>query len=161
ASRKIGMLQLLMGDFRDGWANSEWRWHLPDVTSNPLRHAAPQWRGEAIAGRTIALYAEQGLGDTIQFLRYVPMVAAAGARVVLAVPTALRALAGQVAPQALVLVDRETPPPADLQCPLLSLPLAFGTELNTIPRDVPYIGADGDRVAAWRSRLSAGAGKRV
>jgi hypothetical protein len=152
---------LLMGDFREGWANSEWRWHLPDVTSNPLRDAAPQWRGEPIAGKTIVVFAEQGFGDTIQFLRYVPMVAATGARVILAVPTVLKALAEQAAPQALVLVDGETTPPFDLQCPLLSLPLAFGTELDTIPRDLPYVRADGDRVAVWRSCLPAGGGKRI
>jgi tetratricopeptide (TPR) repeat protein len=161
AAGKMGLLQLLMGDFREGWANNECRWHLPDASPNAMRHAAPQWRGEPIAGKTIVLFAEQGLGDTIQFVRYVPMVAATGARVVLAVQTVLKALAEQAAPQALVLVTGEKAPPFDLVCPLLSLPLAFGTELGTIPRDVPYVHADADRVAAWQSRLPARAGKRV
>jgi tetratricopeptide (TPR) repeat protein len=161
ATGKMGMLQLLMGDFREGWANNECRWHLPDASPNALRQAAPQWRGEPIAGKTIVLYAEQGLGDTIQFVRYAPMVTTTGARVILAVQAVLKRLVEQAAPQALVLVTGEKGPPFDLQCPLLSLPLAFGTELDTIPRDVPYVHADADRVAAWRSRLPAGGGKRV
>jgi tetratricopeptide (TPR) repeat protein len=160
-TRRLGMLQLLLGDFLEGWANSESRLQVLGTGSNPLRDAAPQWRGEPISGKTIMLHAEQGLGDTIQFLRYVPMVAATGARAILAVQGALKALAEQVAPQAVVLVDGEAAPPFDLQCPLLSLPPAFATDLDTIPRDVPYVRAAGDRVAAWRNRLPAGEARRV
>src|SRR5262249_3902656 len=92
ATAKMGMLQLRMGDFENGWENNECRWHLPEMTSNPMRDGAPQWRGEPIAGKTIMLHAEQGLGDTIQFVRYAPMVAATGARVILAVQTVLKPL---------------------------------------------------------------------
>jgi tetratricopeptide (TPR) repeat protein len=162
AIANAGMLRLLMGDFRGGWPRYESRWRLNGARPEPLRDAAPQWRGEPeVAGKTILLFCEQGLGDTIQLLRYVPMVAATGARVILGVQAQLKALAAQVAPDALVVSSGETMPKFDLQCPLLSLPFAFGTELDTIPRGVPYLHAPEHRVAEWRSRLPAGGARRV
>jgi tetratricopeptide (TPR) repeat protein len=161
ATANAGILRLLMGDFRRGWPQYEWRWRFTGMKPDPLRQAAPQWRGEAIAGKTILLYAEQGLGDTIQFLRYVPMVANTGARVVVGVQSALKEIARQVAPGATVLGTGEATPQFDLQCSLLSLPLAFATELDTVPREVPYVHAPADRVADWQRRLPAGGAKRV
>jgi len=157
-----GMLRLMLGDFRGGWPKYEWRWHFAGMKPDPLRNAAPQWRADgAEPGKTVLLYSEQGFGDTIQFLRYVPMVAATGARVVIGVQSELKALAEQVAGDAVVLGSGDKTPGFDLQCSLLSLPLAFGTELHTIPASVPYLHAPQDRVAQWRSRLPAGSGKRV
>ncbi|GBR74450.1 tetratricopeptide repeat protein [Acidiphilium acidophilum] len=138
---------LAAGDFERGWAEYEWRLRRTRaLRSLPDRGAA--WRGEPIAGRTILLYAEQGLGDTIQFIRYVPLVAALGAHVVLAVPPTLVRLAaampmpgGSVEVIALEGVARELDMDFDLHCPLMSLPWCFGTRWNTIPATVPYITA--------------------
>jgi ADP-heptose:LPS heptosyltransferase len=99
------------------------------------------------------LYAEQGLGDVIQFVRYAPMVADRGANVVLAVPRALKALMTTVPGVSLVMTDGDALPPFDLHCPLLSLPLAFGTELETVPANIPYLRPFPDRLAAWSKRL--------
>ncbi len=109
--------------------------------------------GEDLRGKTILLHAEQGLGDTLQFIRYLPMVVAKGARVVLEVPDDLRPLIGGTPDVAAVLRRGETLPPFDLHCPLMSLPLAFGTTLETIPAPVPYLSAPPARLAQWSARL--------
>jgi len=141
---------LAQGDFARGWAEYEWRFRRPGRRDRGFGAA---WRGEAIAGRTILLHAEQGQGDTIQFLRYVPMVAARGARVVLEVQPSVVRLARGVAGAAEVIAAGDPMPAFDAHCPLLSLPLALGTTLATIPAEVPYLAADpGD----WPARLPPG-----
>ena len=119
--------------------------------------AQPLWLGdEPPAGRTILLYAEQGYGDTIQFVRYAPLVARLGARVVLEVqPELVRLLAGMQGIEA-VIAHGQPLPAFDLQCPLMSLPLALRTELSAIPASVPYIAAPEEGVAAGCERLPAG-----
>ncbi|HEX2538663.1 MAG TPA: tetratricopeptide repeat-containing glycosyltransferase family protein [Pseudolabrys sp.] len=142
---------LLMGDFARGWPEHEGR-----LASNPgLKRGftQPLWLGDApLAGRTILLRAEQGLGDTIQFCRYAPMVAARGARVVLEVQRPLvdlmRTLDGAIE----VVARGDALPEFDLHCPLLSLPLAFKTELTTIPARTPYLRAPAGAID-WKSRL--------
>jgi hypothetical protein len=111
------------------------------------------WRGEDIAGKRIVLNAEQGMGDVIQFARYAPLVASRGAEVILAVPRALKALTATVPRVSLVVANGDALPDFDLYCPLMSLPLVFGTELETVPADVPYMWPFADRLAAWRPRL--------
>ncbi|HWE79274.1 MAG TPA: hypothetical protein VG270_12210, partial [Pseudolabrys sp.] len=122
----------------EGFANYEWRWRgATELTSRGF--VQPQWRGEDIAGGTIFLHAEQGYGDSIQMLRYLPLVKACGARVVLEMPNSLMPLLGPHAGNVVVL-NRGTPlPPFDLHCPLMSLPLAFGTTLDTVPAEAPYL----------------------
>ncbi|UYO46589.1 tetratricopeptide repeat protein [Rhodopseudomonas palustris] len=144
--------------FEEGWREHEWRSHRE---SAPRQFPQPQWSGEAIAGRTLLLHAEQGLGDTLQFLRYVPKVAATGARIILAVPGPLHRLVAQSFPDVVVVDDAGALPAFDLHCPLLSLPLCFGTTLETIPADVPYLCADPAAVARWRERLGAGSRPKV
>ena len=114
----------------------------------------PLWLGaEDLVGKTILLHAEQGFGDTLQFCRYVPLVADLGARVVLEVPTELHELM-RTLPCTVQLVSHGSPLPAfDLHCPLLSLPLAFGTRLETIPARVPYLSAPENKRGIWRDRL--------
>ena len=107
----------------------------------------------AIAGKTILLHAEQGLGDTIQFSRYAKFVAAQGARVVLEVQAPLRPLLAQVDGVSQLLVRGEALPAFDYHCPLLSLPLAFQTRIDNIPAEVPYLHSDPDRVRKWEVRL--------
>jgi hypothetical protein len=114
-----------------------------------------------LAGKTILLHAEQGFGDTIQFVRYVPMLAARGAKIVLEVPDSLMPLLGDI-DGVIAMISRGQPhPPIDLHCPLMSLPLAFGTTLATIPATVPYLRAPAERVEAWRARMPASDKLRV
>src|SRR5476649_1652111 len=153
-----GICRLLQGDLQGGWRWYESRWRrlpLPD-------HAPPQWCGDApLAGKTILVYAEQGLGDTIQMCRYVALLAAQGADVVLRVQPALKALLSQLAGARMVLADGEPLPAFDYHCSLMSLPFAFDTSLATIPAGAPYLRADPARAAAWAQRLGAPAGRRI
>ena len=133
AHRNYGLVRLMLGDLPGGWA--QWRW----PAGGPQRFAQPEWRGERLHGATILLYAEQGFGDILHFVRYVPLVAARGGRVILEVPAELRRFLTDMPGAAQILTCGETLPDFDWQCSLLSLPLAFGTELSTIPAQVPYI----------------------
>lgn len=154
-----GLEQLLLGDFANGWPNYEWRWRRAGADTRDF--SAPQWRGEALAGKTILLHAEQGFGDSIQFLRYLPLVAAKGARIILELPDSLMPLLGSRDGVAAIVSRGQSLPPFDLHCPLMSLPLAFGTTLATIPAAVPYLQAPPERVAAWRAQLPRNAVPRV
>ncbi|MBN8891573.1 MAG: tetratricopeptide repeat protein [Rhodospirillales bacterium] len=154
--------RLLLGDFAGGWADFEARWRLPGYREAAAAIAPPRWTGaEPLAGRRLLLWAEQGYGDTLQFVRYAPLAAARGATVLLRVPPALTRLLAGMPGVAEVHDMRAEPPPADLSCPLLSLPLAFGTTPDSIPAQVPYLAADPARVAAWRGRLAGLPGRRV
>ena len=154
------LLQLLTGDYQNGWAGYEWRWHKEPLIRARRDFGQPLWRGEAIAGQTILIHSEQGLGDAIQFSRYVPLVVASGARVVFEVqPPLLRLLHGTGGVE--VIARGEALPPFDWQCPLLSLPLAFGTRLETIPADIPYLHAEPDLARVWAQRLGEKRGPRI
>jgi tetratricopeptide (TPR) repeat protein len=136
------LLSLLIGDFERGWTKSEWRWKSPSSGLLRRNFAQPLWLGaETIEQKTILLHSEQGLGDTIQFCRYVPLVAARGARVILEVEEPLRQLISGLAGVSQCVSKGEALPHFDLHCPLLSLPLAFGTRLDTIPSTTPYLRA--------------------
>jgi tetratricopeptide (TPR) repeat protein len=160
------VLQLLNGDFAAGWREYEWRWKRTRSDRN-LRllkrdFAQPLWLGQtAIAGKTILLHSEQGFGDTIQFCRYAPLVAGCGARVLLEVPAPLKDLMASLAGVAEVVAAPAKLPDFDLHCPLLSLPLAFGTSLDTIPARTPYLFAAAAKTSAWRARLGAREKPRV
>lgn len=143
---------LLEGRLVEGWAEAEWRLAYTPA----LRRDFPQpaWDGGDLAGRTILLHAEQGLGDAIQFCRYAPIVAARGGQVVLECQPELADLLA-TAPGVSQVVRRGDPLPAfDVHCPLLSLPHRFGTTLQTIPAATPYLAPDPAKVQAWRSRLA-------
>jgi len=147
-----GMVKLLTGDFGGGWADYEWRWKAESSGISKRDFAQPRWLGEdAIAGRTILLHSEQGFGDTIHFCRYVPLVAARGARVILEVEEPLRELMTGLAGAAKVIAKGDPLPDFDVHCPLLGLPLAFDTRLETVPSDTPYLRAQISR--NWDSRL--------
>ncbi|HVX91659.1 MAG TPA: tetratricopeptide repeat protein [Xanthobacteraceae bacterium] len=155
ARLNCAIAQLMLGQFRTGWENYEWRSRTRRLAALDRPFAVPRWTGaEPLAGRTILLHAEQGLGDTIQFVRYAPLVARRGARVVLEVQAPLRTLMTGLEDVDTVLVRGEPLPPFDLHCPLLSLPFAFGTEVATIPAHVPYLQAPSERIAAWRDRIA-------
>jgi hypothetical protein len=125
------------------------------LASQRRNFAAPLWLGQdALGGKTILLHAEQGFGDTIQFMRYVPRVAGRGAKTIfLEVQRELVPLFSGLAGVEAVIARGAPLPQFDVHCPLLSLPLAFATELATIPADIPYIAPPDDKVALWRHRL--------
>jgi tetratricopeptide (TPR) repeat protein len=150
-----GLSRLLTGDFDRGWVEHEWWREVAHFKRAERNFAQPRWTGSpAIAGKTILLHAEQGFGDTIQFCRYAPRVAALGARVILEVQEALRDLIRRsLDGVAQVVAKGDTMPPFDLHCPFLSLPLAFGSRLETIPHETPYLRASAQAVATWGARL--------
>ncbi|MEO0036546.1 MAG: hypothetical protein RLZZ501_2569, partial [Pseudomonadota bacterium] len=156
------LCHLQLGRFAEGWPGYEWRWRNPNLRLSARKLPLPPWRGEAdLAGRTLLLHGEQGLGDAIQFCRYARLAAARGARVVLeADPALARLLTGLDGVDQLV-VRGEALPAFDLHCPLLSLPLAFGTTLDTIPAAPSYLAADPALVERWRHRLGPAAGPRI
>jgi tetratricopeptide (TPR) repeat protein len=145
---------LLAGELRSGFALYEWRWKTEAFVPIARHFDQPLWLGhEPIAGKTVLVHTEQGLGDTLQFVRYVQPLAAAGARVVLEVQPPLFELLQSLAGVALLVQRGDALPPFDFHCPTLSLPLALGTELHSVPADVPYLRADAARVAGWSKRL--------
>jgi tetratricopeptide (TPR) repeat protein len=156
----IGLCLLTLGRFRDGWEYVEARLQDPRVRGSLPAVTGQHWRGaDEVRGRTMLVYAEQGIGDTIQFARYLPLLRARGARVVLQAQTPLLTLLRPLADS--VIGRDEALPKFDFHCPLMSLPLGFGTELASIPADIPYLRADPALVARWRRRLGARRGRRV
>jgi tetratricopeptide (TPR) repeat protein len=154
AHRNIGFAALAMDDFETGWKEYEWRWETVHGLAAKRNFMQPSWLGaEDIAGKTILLHGEQGLGDTIQFVRYVPLVTTMGAAVILEVQKGLRALLSNLMGAKAIFEQGETLPSFDFHCPLMSLPLAFRTELATIPADIPYVLPDPARQAEWERRL--------
>ncbi|MGO8866345.1 MAG: tetratricopeptide repeat protein [Alphaproteobacteria bacterium] len=153
----LGMLLLLAGRLEEGWHEYEWR---RSTKQWPARFTQPLWEGEAIGERVLLLYAEQGFGDTIQFCRYAPLIPSK-ARVILEVPRPIVRLLSSLEGVDQIVVEGDPLPPFDLHCPLLSLPRAFGTTLETIPAKVPYLAADAASVSAWRRRLEELPGLRV
>jgi len=156
------LVRLRLGQFGEGWRGYEWRSKQASWLKRRRDLHRPQWLGdEPLASRTILLPAEQGFGDTLQFVRYAPLVACHGAKVILEVQPALKALLSSVDGIVGIIAQGESLPAFDLYCPLMSLPLAFGTELHTIPADVPYIRVPPERLARWRARLGERSALRV
>jgi tetratricopeptide (TPR) repeat protein len=164
AFQNRGYAFLLAGDLIDGWADHEWRWKNDALPLGRLqrRFERPLWLGrETLSGQRILLHGEQGLGDTLQFCRYAPLVAALGATVILEVPATLVSLLRSLAGITQVVAGGEPLPPFDYHCPLMSLPLAFGTTLSTVPAEVPYLQSDAGKVRHWKERLGAAGRLRV
>ncbi|GFE59671.1 tetratricopeptide repeat protein [Geobacter sp. AOG2] len=156
-----GLLQLLSGNYEQGWREYEWRWKKRRFTSPRRQFDVPQWGGEPIAGRRILIHAEQGFGDTIQFSRYLPQVSARGAEVIFEchpqLVNLMRSLSGGIH----VVPFGRALPRFDLQCPLLSLPGIFGTTLATIPSQIPYLSEPVGSRQFWGSILPATPGFKV
>ncbi|HEX4268772.1 MAG TPA: tetratricopeptide repeat protein [Steroidobacteraceae bacterium] len=161
-NRAMSLLRL--GRFAEGWAEYEWRWRNTESALFRDRRwsSVPLWLGrEPLAGKTILLHAEQGYGDTLQFCRYARLVGDRGARVVLEVHPALKRLLRGLEGVAQVISRDEPAPDVDLQCPLMSLPLAFGTTLESVPSGQRYLTAEPELVERWRARLGERRGFRV
>lgn len=156
AHQNRAWLRLLSGDLGPGWIGYEWRWKEPGGAD--IRHKRifrrPLWLGEeSIAGKTILLHAEQGLGDTLQFCRYAKRVAGLGARVVMEVQPALVPLLQRLPGVSLMVGQGNALPHFDIHCPLMSLPLSFRTTLDSIPGSAGDLEADSSKVAHWRRVL--------
>jgi tetratricopeptide (TPR) repeat protein len=144
---------LTIGDYRAGFADYEWRWRRTGAPAQKNR-GRRLWLGEfPLHGKTILLHDEQGLGDTIQFARYAPLLAAQGAKVVLEVQPELKSLLSRLDGVTAVVARGEAPPPFDVHCPLGSLPLALKTELQSVPAAIPYLSADGSHLSQWSARI--------
>jgi tetratricopeptide (TPR) repeat protein len=151
----LALLELLQGNFQQGWTQYERRLQFDENASLTRSFPQPIWNGEDLRGRTILLIAEQGFGDTIQFIRYAPLLTRRGAKVI-----------ALVRPELLRLLDRAPGidqvftlggpfPPFDFQCPLLSLPRIFATTLQSIPAEVPYLSADSSLARRWSERFAS------
>lgn len=147
---------LRSGDLAAGWDEYEWRWRGGVRALVPPDFRQPQWQGDDLAGRTVLIHAEQGFGDTLQFIRYLDRARRMNGRVVLVVPTPLERLLRPL-PGVTVLPAGAPLPAFDVHLPLMSLPRVFGTRLDTIPAAVPYLSVDPAAVAAWRQRLAPNA----
>jgi len=155
----LSLLLLLLGEYDRGWRVYEQRWRLIEVNKPKLDK--PEWQGESLDGKTILLHFEQGLGDTIQCLRYVPLVAARGGRVVLRLERSLVRLAASLTDNVVISPTGARLPPFDVWCPLLSLPRIFGTQLDSIPAAAPYLAARPAVAERWARRLAGLTGLRV
>jgi tetratricopeptide (TPR) repeat protein len=150
-----GLIELANGDFLPGWQHYESRWEVKSLRLTQRYADRPRLRaGDSVVGRTVLLHAEQGYGDTLQFSRYASVLAARGARVVLSVPTAVKSLFAAQADLYEVVTPDQTPA-FDLHCPLMSAPAICGTELDTIPRSVPYLTADTAAVRRWAREIAS------
>jgi Flp pilus assembly protein TadD len=143
--------RLVLGDYERGWPEYEWRWKVAEFTPRP--YPQPRWDGASLAGRTVLLWAEQGLGDTIQYARFAAGVKAAGGTVLLECPVPLARLTA-TCPGVDRVVPRGEPLPAfDVHAPLLSLPALLGTTLAAVPAAVPYLSPEPDLVEKWAAEL--------
>jgi tetratricopeptide (TPR) repeat protein len=166
AAYNLALTRLRLGDWERGWPGYEARWHFREVHRNPRVFPQPRWLGEPLDGRRILLHAEQGLGDTIQFCRYAALVAARGGMPILQVQAPverlMRSLTLVRSGQAEVAVLGKRPPAFDVECPVMSLPAAFRTTVETVPWPGAYLAADPLLVAEKRQRYpTTGLGLRV
>jgi len=153
AHTNLAMTWLLLGDFGRGWPGYEWRWKTPGFACRPF--SQPLWDGSPLAGCTILLHAEQGLGDTLQFIRYAPLVKQRGGFVIVECQQTLLPLLATCPGIDELIPYGSTLPAFDMQAPLMSLPLLLGTHLATLPADVPYLSAPPERREHWRTELAA------
>jgi tetratricopeptide (TPR) repeat protein len=155
------MALLTLGDYRTGFEKYEARWRRTGMPAQKGR-GKPLWLGDyPLSRKTVLLHAEQGLGDTIQFARYIPLLAATGAKIVLEVQRELTALLARLDGGATIVVHGDALPPYDAHCPLGSLPLALRTEPDSVPAEIPYLSADEASLAKWSPRLGALARPRI
>lgn len=149
----LAMALLAAGRFVEGWPEYEWRWKSNQLPALQPGYEKLRWQGIHSTGKTLLIRAEQGLGDTLQFCRYVPLVQSCGLRVILEVPGPLVRLLASLGDVVQIIAQGTPPPPFDYYCPMLSLPLAFQTRLDTIPANVPYLFAATECIEKWRCRM--------
>ena len=156
ANSTMGVTLLLTGNFSKGWEQYEWRWKDLSDPSVIRSFKQPLWDGKkSLKGKSILLYSEQGLGDTIQFSRYILLIKALGAKVILETHKELLNIVGSIDSNITIILMGQTLPHFDFQCPLLSLPLKFGTGLKNIPSPNLYIWADKRIVPKWKKKIGS------
>ncbi len=153
ASVNLAYVKLIQGRMAEGWEDYEKRWMKKDFQHQRPNLDAPRWTGDDIRGRSILVHDEQGLGDIIQFSRYVPLLADRGAKVTFLVPAKLEKLLNTLPGSVPIVTSIRPEDKFDVQCPLLSLPRCFNTDLTNIPAPVPYLAADPERCSVWRAKI--------
>jgi len=153
------LLRLQMGDFEQGWSEYEWRFQCKEHAIPPFRQ--PLWDGARLNEQTILLYADHGLGDTLQFIRYAPLVCERGGRVLVACRKPLARILASCPGIERVISEGATLPEFQVYAPLMSLPQILGTTLANVPARVPYLAADPALVARWRAKLGHSDGFKV
>jgi Flp pilus assembly protein TadD len=153
AHYNLALTLLLCGDFQPGWEEHEWRWKCTNFPSARRNFSQSQWNGGALETCTLLLHTEQGLGDAIQFIRYLPLVVQRGGKIIVECRAELQRLLRTMHEKCKILARGEPLPAFDLHCPLLSLPLVFGTMLDNIPKTVPYLHADMQDAKKWQERM--------
>jgi Tfp pilus assembly protein PilF len=159
AHLNLGTLLLCRGNFEQGWPEYEWRLRTPELAHVPIKQ--PRWDGGPLNGKVILLHAEQGLGDTVQFIRYAPLVKERGGRVVVVCPDLLTQLLARSPGVDRVVASGLPLPPFEVHAPLLSLPGLFRTTAATIPARVPYVFPEPSLVQRWREKLGDAPGYKV
>jgi tetratricopeptide (TPR) repeat protein len=155
----LGAALLLLGDCERGWREYEWRWQCKDASLPPFQQ--PRWDGSPLEGRTILLHAEQGFGDTLQFIRYAPLVKQCGGTVLMACPTILARLLGTCPGIDRVIPHGSVLPPFEVHSPLMSLPHIVNTTSRTVPATVPYLFGNAAVAAHWREHLAGLQGLKI
>ena len=156
-NRSLSLLQL--GDYENGWKEYEWRWRRTKSPMRPLPR--PMWDGSSLEGNTILIWSEQGLGDTVQFSRYVPLVKEKGGTVALECPSPLLKLMARFGGVDQLVPEGQPLPPFDCHVPLMSLPRLFATRLESVPAPKSYITAQADRVERWREAMQSTDGLKI
>jgi len=149
----LALVLLPQGNFLQGWEEYEWRWQLNELAALRRNFTQPRWDGGDLHGRTLLLHAEQGLGDTLQFIRYLPLVAPRVGQVIVECPPELQRLLQTNHPDIRMVPRGQTLPTFDVTCPLLSVPRLLATTLANLPRQVPYLHAPAAEIPLWRQRL--------
>ena len=148
------LLKILIGEYLEGWKLYEWRWKKEPQINSPRAYHQPLWLGdESIFHKTLLIYPEQGFGDYIQCIRYAALVEQLGAKVILEVPSELMTLCSTLKGQPILIENGKPLPSFDYHCPVMSLPLALKTTLETIPAQIPYLYADDQRKKRWNEKL--------
>lgn len=161
AKLTISLMRLTLGRFAEGWRDYRSRWQIERHAKLVRHYPVPTWSGEAFAGRTLLVYPEQGIGDTIQFVRYLPLAAARGGIVLFECPQALRRLFQPFREDVTIIAPGSPLPAFDFAIPLLDLPMSFDSKLETIPPLLPNLAADPALIAAWAPRLDQLPGPRI
>jgi tetratricopeptide (TPR) repeat protein len=150
-----GLCKLLLGHYQEGWQDYEWRWGARRFLDKRPKINAATWEGEDLAGRRLIVFSEQGLGDTIQFARFLPQLVQRKAKVTFLTQAKLVRVLGPLIKDIDVVSATDDQDAFDFQCALMGLPLRFNTELDTIPAKTPYLSAEPDRMARWKERIGA------
>jgi len=149
----LALALLQVGEYRQGWEEFQWRWKKRGYTSAARTFLQPEWDGATFPGKKILIHCEQAFGDSIQFARFLPLVAERGGKVIVECPSPLRTIMESVKGVTEVVSSGDNPPPFDFHLPLMSLPLIFNTQLASVPKETPYILPSLEKLAKWSSRF--------